>query len=106
MSLRLINVGGVNGGFNNKNRRERISPIHHDTARKFFKDTDPKELRDWHNKDVQQFISRNRGFDKHGIFLLDQTHVVVPENENYKIDGLVKSRKSFENVIPAKAGIQ
>ena len=84
MSLRLINVGGVNGGFNNKNRRERISPIHHDTARKFFKDTDPKELRDWHNKDVQQFISRNRGFDKHGIFLLDQTHVVVPENENYK----------------------
>jgi len=51
-----FNVGGVNGGFNNKNRRERISPIHHDTARKFFKDTDPKELRDWHNTDVQQFL--------------------------------------------------
>lgn len=79
-----FNVGGLNGGFNNKNRRERISPIHHDTARKFFKDTDPEELRDWHNKDVQQFIRKNRGFDKHGIFLLDQTHVVVPENENYK----------------------
>ena len=83
-----FNVGGLNGGFNNKNRRERISPIHHDTARKFFKDTDPKELRDWHNKDVQKFIRRNRGFDKHGIYLLDQTHVVVPENENYK--GAVK----------------
>ena len=37
---------------------------------------------------MQQFIRRNRGFDKHGIFLLDQTHVVVPENENYK--GAVK----------------
>ncbi len=79
-----FNVGGESGGFNNKNRKERSSPIHHDTARKFFKDTNPERLRDWHNKDVQRFVRRNRGFDKHVIFLLDQTHVVVPENENYK----------------------
>jgi hypothetical protein len=25
---------------------------------------------------------------------------------NFNLDGFVKSRKSFENVIPAKAGIQ
>lgn len=79
-----FNVGGVNGGFNNKNKKERTSPIHHDTPRKFFKDTDPEKLRDWHNKEVQQFIKKNRGFDKHGIFLLDQTHIVVPDNKNYE----------------------
>jgi len=79
-----FNVGGDKGGFNNKNRKERTYPVHHDTARKFFKDTDPLEIRHWHNTDVQRFIRHNRGFDKHGIFLLDQTHLVVPENENYK----------------------
>ncbi len=79
-----FNVGGNKGGFNNKNRKERTYPVHHDTARKFFKDTDPLEIRNWHNTDVQRFIRHNRGFDKHGIFLLDQTHIVVPENENYK----------------------
>jgi len=79
-----FNVGGVNGGFNNKNKKERVLPVHQDTPRKFFKDTKAKELRDWHNRDIQKFIRRNRGFDKHGIFLLDQSHVVVPENKNYQ----------------------
>lgn len=79
-----FNVGGENGGFNNKNKKERTSAVHHDTLRKFFKDTKPEELKNWHNKDIQKFIRKNRGFDKHGIFILDQTHIVVPENENYK----------------------
>ncbi len=79
-----FNAGGESGGFNNKNKKQRTSPIHHDAARKFFKDTDPLKLRDWHNNNVQRFIRRNRGFDKHGIFLLDQSHVVVPDNDNYK----------------------
>lgn len=79
-----FNVGGSNGGFNNKNKKDRVSPVHHDTARKFYKDTDPMEMRHWHNTEVQRFIRHNRGFDKHGIFLLDQTHLVVPENANYK----------------------
>jgi len=79
-----FNVGGSNGGFNNKNKKDRACPVHHDTARKFYKDTAPGEMRHWHNTDVQRFIRHNRGFDKHGIFLLDQTHLVVPENANYK----------------------
>jgi hypothetical protein len=78
-----FNVGGSHGGFNEKNKKERTSPIHHDTARKFFKDTNSGALRKWHNEDVQKFIRHNRGFDKHGIFVLDQSHVVVPENEHY-----------------------
>lgn len=79
-----FNVGGENGGFNNKNKKERKSVIDQDTARKFFKDTNCKELRNWHNINVQKFIRQSRGFDKHGIFVLDQSHLVVPENENYK----------------------
>jgi hypothetical protein len=79
-----FNVGGSKGGFNNKNKKERTCPVHHDTARKFYKDTDPGELKHWHNTEVQRFIRHNRGFDKHGIFLLDQTHLVVPENDNYQ----------------------
>lgn len=78
-----FNVGGVKGGFNNKNRHERQSPICFDTARKFYKDTDPECLRSWYNTEVQQFIRHQRGFDKEGIFVLDQSHVVVPENEHY-----------------------
>jgi len=79
-----FNVGGVNGGFNNKNHKDRESAIHHDTPRKFFKDTDVEALCQWHNKDVAKFLRKNRAFDKHGIFLLDQSHVVVPENDNYE----------------------
>jgi hypothetical protein len=79
-----FNVGGESGGFNHKNRKERSSAVHQDTARKFFKDTDSVKLRGWHNYDVQKFIRKNRGFDKHGIFILDQSHLVVPENENYQ----------------------
>jgi len=84
MSRVKFNIGGVNGGFNNKNEKDRDVPIDYDTARKFFKDTDSFKLECWHNRDVQQFIKHNRGFDKHGIFILDQTHVVVPDNPNYK----------------------
>jgi len=79
-----FNVGGVKGGFNNKNKKERSCAVHQDTPRKFFKDTNPVELRDWHNKEVQKFIRKNRGFDKHGIFILDQSRVVVPDNKNYQ----------------------
>ncbi len=84
LSRLKFNIGGCNGGFNNKNKKERESVIDHDTARKFFKDTDRDKLRDWHNQDVQRFIKANEGFDPSGIFILDQTHVVVPDNKNYQ----------------------
>ena len=62
-----FNVGGVEGGFNRKNKKERSSPIHHDTARKFFKDTAGEQIREWHNQAVQEFIHYQKGFDPEGI---------------------------------------
>jgi hypothetical protein len=79
-----FNVGGVDGGFNHKNRTERQAPVHFDGVRKFFRDTHPALQRQWHNSDVIKFYKHNRAFDKHGIFLMDQTHIVVPDNDNYK----------------------
>jgi len=78
-----FNVGGVNGGFNHKNRKERTAPVDFDCVRTFFKDTDCTALREWYSRDVVKFYRHNRAFDKHGIFVLEQTHIVVPENKNY-----------------------
>jgi hypothetical protein len=79
-----FNVGGVDGGFNRKNRAPRESAVHHDGVRKFFKDTVPQDLRRWHNHDIARFYRHSRAFDKHGVFIMDQTHVVVPDNPNYR----------------------
>jgi hypothetical protein len=79
-----FNIGGLDGGFNHKNRKERISVIDQDCARKFTKDTPPHELRNWYNGAVASLMRTHRAFDKHGIFILDQTHLVVPDNEHYE----------------------
>jgi hypothetical protein len=79
-----FNIGGEEGGFNNKNKNPREVPVDFDCVRKFFKDTDKDEVNRWHNENVIKFIRHNRGIDKEGIFLLDQTHLVVPYNTNYK----------------------
>ncbi len=71
------------GGFNLKNRTERTCPVDHDSVRKFYNDGDHRRYRHWYNTDVQTFFHRHHGFDKHGIFVLDQTHLVVPGNPNY-----------------------
>jgi hypothetical protein len=72
-----------NGGFNNKNKKKRDVVLHHDSVRKFFKATEPDKLRRWYNNDFIRFLRRKRAFDKQGIFLLDQSHIVVPRNRNY-----------------------
>lgn len=70
-------------GFNDKNRYERETPVHQDAVRKFFKDTDPQELRYWFNVHLQRWFRRQGCFDTAGVFILDQTHLVVPRNSNY-----------------------
>lgn len=79
-----FNVGTVKIGFNDKNKKTRKTVIHADTARKFFKDTAPDEIRKWHGDDLQKWFRDQRAFDHRGIFVLDQSHLVVPDNENYK----------------------
>jgi len=71
-------------GFNDLNKYERKTPVHQDAVRKFFKDTDPGLMREWFNVDLQRWFGRMGCFDTEGVYILDQTHLVVPRNENYK----------------------
>lgn len=71
------------GGFNDKNRHDRTTPLDQDSVRKFYRDGDHLRTRGWYNRDLPSFFRARRGFDKHGIFVLDQTHLVVPDNPNY-----------------------
>ena len=71
-------------GFNHKNHDPRGTAVDPDTVRKFFKDTKPEEIRQWYGCDIQNWFRTKRTFDSRGIFILDQTHLVVPDNPNYK----------------------
>lgn len=71
-------------GFNDKNKYERKTACDPDTVRKFYKDTLPSKTRQWFNEDIQSWFHAKRAFDSKGIFILDQSHLVVPHNKNYK----------------------
>jgi hypothetical protein len=71
-------------GFNQKNKKERKTAVDSDTVRKFFKDTHPGQIRAWYNEDLQRWFKSKQSFDSKGIFLLDETHLVVPDNSNYE----------------------
>jgi len=79
-----FNLERKEGGYNHKNRKPRETVVHHDSVRKFFKNTNRHDLQRWYNQDFIRFIRGKRGFDKKGVFLLDQSHIVVPDNPNYK----------------------
>ena len=76
-------AGGV-VGFNEKNSYERRTAIDADTVRKYYKDTNAQELRDWYNESIQGWFRGRKVFDRSGLFILDQSHLVVPDNPNYK----------------------
>lgn len=79
-----FNLSNPTPGFNNKNKHDRETAVDPDTVRKFFKDTAPQEIRNWHNESLQGWFRGKRAFDSDGLFVLDQTHLVVPNNPNYK----------------------
>lgn len=79
-----FNVGSPHIGFNGKNKKVRKTAIHADTPRKFFKDTSSQAIRQWYRKELQTWFRQQRTFDHRGLFVLDQSHLVVPDNKNYK----------------------
>lgn len=76
-------AGGV-VGFNDKNTYERKTAIDADTVRKYYKDTKTQELRDWYNEPVQSWFRERKVFHRDGLFILDQSYLVVPDNPNYE----------------------
>lgn len=79
-----FNVGTSPIGFNHKNKFERKTAVCQDTVRKFFKDTQSEKIRMWHNVEMQSWFKKMRCFDQKGIFILDESRLVVPFNENYE----------------------
>ena len=79
-----FNISNPYLGFNDKNKYDRKTAVHQDTVRKFFKDTNPFEIRDWYNESLQGWFRGKKAFNSDGLFILDQTHLVVPDNSNYK----------------------
>lgn len=79
-----FNVGSGAIGFNDKNKKERRIVLHNDTVRKYFKDTDRDEIRAWYRHELQDWFKSHQAFDEHGIFILDQSHLVVPDNPHYE----------------------
>ena len=79
-----FNVGTSPIGFNEKNKFKRKTAVCHDTVRKFFKDTKYDEIRIWHNVEMQSWFKKMRCFNQKGIFILDESKLVVPNNENYE----------------------
>ena len=41
------------------------------------------KIRKWYNHSLQKWFKEIRAFDSRGIFILDQSHLVVPDNSNY-----------------------
>ena len=82
-----FNIGAIEGGFNKRNKypRGKGEIVNHDTLRKHFKDTNASELTGWFNTDVVKFLSSRRAILKEGIFLLDGSYIILPNNSNYKM---------------------
>jgi hypothetical protein len=79
-----FNIGLKDGGFNYKNRNQRLTPIDQDTARKYFRDSNPDKLQRWFNVDIARWLKGQRAFDRSGIFILDRSLIPLPDNPNYE----------------------
>lgn len=77
-----FNIGPIPGF--NKNKKDRIYPVDHDTIRKFFKDIiDSEKLTRWFNCDFSSWMAEKKAYSG-GTFILDVSYIPVPDNKNYK----------------------
>jgi hypothetical protein len=84
----MLQAIGVNvalgGGFNRKHKKPRRSPFDQDTARKYFKDTDPQRLQAWYTQDVGGWLQAHQALERHRIFVLDESLLPLPDNPRYE----------------------
>jgi hypothetical protein len=71
-------------GFNQKNYYPRKTPCHHDSLRKFARDTDAARLMYWYTNDVSRLWKHHKVYDKEGIFIGDGSYLFVPDNPKYE----------------------
>ncbi|MBM4095081.1 MAG: transposase, partial [Planctomycetes bacterium] len=62
----------------------RSTPCDQDYLRKLAKQTDPKALEDWYNRQVAQLYGQLGAYDEEGIFVGDGSYLFVPDNEHYE----------------------
>lgn len=97
-----FNVGMVEGGFNRKNKypREKGEIVNYDTLRKYFRDTNASQLIRWYNGKLSKFLSSKRVILKEGIFILDGSVIILPDNKNYENAQYLPldSHKNYVNV--------
>jgi len=79
-----FNVGSNPIGFNEKNKQPRKTAVDADTVRKFFRDSKKEAICARYRDELQSWFKSKQAFNAHGIFVLDQSHLVVPDNANYK----------------------
>lgn len=97
-----FNVGLKGGGFNYRNRKERGSPVDHDTVRKYFRATDAEKLERWYNEEVSGWYRKHWGFMKEGIFILDPTLLPLPPNPHYEQAARIPFERSKSRKDPAQ----
>ncbi len=74
----------LGGGFNRKHRRPRRSLFDQDTARKYFKDTDPQQLQTWYTEAVGGWFQGHQALERERIFVLDSSLLTLPDNPRYE----------------------
>jgi hypothetical protein len=81
-----FNIGAAEGGFNKKNKYPRAKGeiVYYDTLRKYFKDTNARDMTSWYNSKIAKFLSSKRAILKEGLFILDVSIIVLPDNNNYE----------------------
>jgi len=74
----------VCAGFNDKNDYDRETPCDQDYLRKTARRTDAEKLQSWFNRDVVGIFKQHHIFDPEGLFIGDDSYLVVPDNEKYE----------------------
>mgnify|MGYP001580605193 CR=1 FL=1 len=71
-------------GYNDKNDYSRNTPCHHDFLRKMARDTDATALMKWFGQAAPRLYRDLGMLDEEGIFIVDGSHLFVPDNESYE----------------------